>query len=44
MAVVHPGGVVVLTLVTAVGLVSWFGYERVVTRLGTIQDEYYFVN
>ena len=33
------GRVVVLTLVTAVGLVSWFGYERVVTRLGTIQDE-----
>ena len=33
------GRVVVLTLVTAVGLVSWFGYDRVVTRLGTIQDE-----
>jgi O-antigen ligase/tetratricopeptide (TPR) repeat protein len=32
------GRIVLLTLVTAVGLVSWFGYDRVVTRLGTFQD------
>ncbi|HKM54602.1 MAG TPA: O-antigen ligase family protein, partial [Isosphaeraceae bacterium] len=33
------GRIVLLTLVTALGLVSWFGYDRVVTRLGTIGDE-----
>ena len=32
------GRIVLLTLVTAVGLVSWFGYDRVVTRLGTFQE------
>jgi len=32
------GKTVLLTLVTAVGLVSWFGYDRVVTRLGTFED------
>ena len=33
------GRIVLLTLVTVVGLVSWFGYDRVVTRLGTFQDD-----
>ncbi|MGZ3381698.1 MAG: O-antigen ligase family protein [Isosphaeraceae bacterium] len=32
------GRIVLLTLVTAVGLVSCFGYDRVVTRLGTFQE------
>ncbi|MBV8126286.1 MAG: O-antigen ligase family protein, partial [Planctomycetaceae bacterium] len=32
------GRIVLLTLVTALGLVSWFGYDRVVTRLGTFQE------
>ena len=32
------GRIVLLTLVTVVGLVSWFGYDQVVTRLGTFQE------
>jgi O-antigen ligase/tetratricopeptide (TPR) repeat protein len=32
------GGIVVPTLVIALALVSWFGYDRVVTRLATFQD------
>ena len=30
--------IVLLTLVTVASLVSWFGYDRVVTRLGSLQD------
>jgi O-antigen ligase/tetratricopeptide (TPR) repeat protein len=29
---------VLLTLVTVVGFVAWFGHDRVVTRLGTFED------
>ena len=33
------GRTVLLTLVTVVALVSWFGFDQVVTRLGTFEDE-----
>ncbi len=33
------GRTVLLTVVTAVALVSWFGYDRVVTRLGTSKND-----
>jgi O-antigen ligase/tetratricopeptide (TPR) repeat protein len=33
------GRIVLMTLVTALCLLAWFGYDRVVTRLGSFQDE-----